>query len=429
MPDAKASPKPASSRKTTVATTPASPGKVPKKVEVHLPGPAPRTASEAKNVSPLTKTNLKAIHARSSSSISSMKKIIDDEASASTKKPTSTVSRKRMATPETADDNTSIAESSVMGGGSIRRTEAERIEYFKNQPDCAEVEPHSVKCTRCNKVVALGRKQTYTVKPWENHRRKCDQKLAAGSVIDDTVSVSVRSEMRSDIGAGSGRRTTGEQRKAELEADPRAERVDIDQVLCRKCQKWVRLSTKTAYALANWNKHQENCGDEMVSSRVAMAKRKITLVNDSQAKIKSPRLVECTVCSTDVELVGDHDYTLTNWELHKTTCSPPSTSKVKAKAKENAATTSKTASSPRSTVSTATESTIVADASTSRGLKRRLEDDELEADDPDARPVNKPRKESYTPVQKEAPGLFGWFLLPFKAFLTGFQESIRDAPP
>ncbi|KAJ7066495.1 hypothetical protein C8F01DRAFT_703966 [Mycena amicta] len=424
MPDAKPSPKPASSRKATVVIPPA----VPKKVDVHLPGPSPRTASaakpEAKNASPLTKTSLKAIHARSSSSISSMKKVLDDGASAtgspsSAKKPPATINRKRLATPETADDNASVAESSVMGG-TIRRTEAERIEYFKNQPDCTELEPHSVTCTRCNKVVSLGRKQTYTVKPWETHRRRCDQKLAAGSVINDGASV--RSEIRSEKG-GSARRMTADERKAELEGDPRAERVDIDQVLCRKCQKWVRLSTKTAYALYNWNQHQGVCGDEMVSSRVAMAKRKIALVNDSQAKTKGPRFVECAICSTSVELAGDQDYTLTNWESHKQTCPP----KAKAKGKGKAA--PKTASAPRSSVSTGTESTVVAEASTSRGVKRRLEEPELEADDPDAREANRPRKESYTPVQKEAPGMFGWFLMPFKAFLTGFKESIGDAPP
>jgi hypothetical protein len=68
-----------------------------------------------------------------------------------------------------------------MGVGAIRRTEAERIEYFNNQPDCSNIEPHNVTCTRCNKVVQLGRKQTYTVKPWETHRRRCDQ--MSGSVM------------------------------------------------------------------------------------------------------------------------------------------------------------------------------------------------------------------------------------------------------
>jgi hypothetical protein len=102
-------------------------------------------------------------------------------------------------------------------------------------------------------------------------------------------------------------------------------------------------------------------------------------------------------------------------------CSPSSSSgKGKAKA----------AKAPRSTAST--EATLVAgpspssEASSSRGTKRRLEDPELDADDPDARLANRPRKETYAPVQKEPPSLLGWFLMPFKAFMQGVKESIAE---
>jgi hypothetical protein len=71
--------------------------------------------------------------------------------------------------------------------------------------------------------------------------------------------MSVQSEMRSE--AGTKTRTTQAERKKILEEDERAEDVQIDQVLCRKCQKWVRLSTRTPYALGNWNQHQNGCAD------------------------------------------------------------------------------------------------------------------------------------------------------------------------
>jgi len=358
-----------------------------------------------------------------------MKRIADDAASATdspSKKPPSVIKHKRFATPET--DNASVAESSVTGTGTIRRTEAERIEYFKNQPDCANLEPHNVTCTRCNKVVQLGRKQTYTVRPWESHRRRCDQKVSAGAVFDDALSV--RSDMRSDMG---GSRTTVKQRQAILEDDPRAEKVQADQVLCRKCQKWIRLSTRTAYALNHWNVHQAACADAVESSRVAAAKRKVDLVNDSQAKDFGPRHVQCGLCSAKIKLVGEYDYALTNWELHKQTCPPPGPSSP-SKAKAAAV---KPARAPRSSASTATEATVVAaDAAeaeaktlSSRGPKRRLEDLQLEVDDPDARAPNRPRKETYVPVQKEPPSLLGWFLLPFKAFMAGFKEGISPETP
>ncbi|KAJ6518911.1 hypothetical protein C8R45DRAFT_949702 [Mycena sanguinolenta] len=431
MPDAKpaskavdAKPQSKASRKDTAPPAPVSPGKVPKKVDVHLPGPSPRTAkakAEAQGTPSSTKKAKTVNHTRSVSSVSSMKGIVDANDSPSSKKPISSISRKRFATPDDVDDNVSVADSSIsMGAGTIRRTEAERIEYFNNQADAANIEPHNVTCTRCNKVVQLGRKQTYTVKPWEKHRKRCDQMTAPSkSVADDGGSV--RSEMRSE--AGGTVRTTEAQRKEFLESDPRAETVQVDQVLCRKCQKWIRLSARTNYALGNWTTHQASCADAVVSSRVAMAQRKIHLVNDPQAKTSEPRNVECRVCGTNVALVGEWDYTLTSWEAHKQTCPAPSSSS-KGKA-------AKSPRAPRSSAST--EATVVAgpssEASSSRGTKRRLEDPELDVDDPDARQPNRPRTETYEPVQKEPPSLLGWFLMPFKAFMQGVKESITETPP
>ncbi|KAF7370507.1 hypothetical protein MSAN_00682600 [Mycena sanguinolenta] len=425
MPDAKpaskaadAKPQSKASRKDTAPPAPVSPGKAPKKVDVHLPGPSPRTAkakAEAQDAPSSAKKAKTVNHTRSASSVSSMKGIVDASDSPSSKKPISSINRKRFATPEDVDDNASVAESSIsMGVGTIRRTEAERIEYFNNQADATNIEPHNVTCTRCNKVVQLGRKQTYTVKPWENHRKRCDQMVVpSGSVVDDGGSV--RGEMRSE--AGGTVRTTEAQRKAILEADQRAETVQVDQVLCRKCQKWIRLSTRTNYALGNWTVHQASCADAVVSSRVAMAQRKIQLVNDPQAKSSGPRNVECRICGTNVALVGEWDYTLTSWEAHKQTCP--------------AARPPKTPRAPRSSVST--EATVVAgpssEASSNRGTKRRLEDPELDVDDPDARQPNRPRTETYEPVQKEPPSLLGWFLMPFKAFMQGVKESITETPP
>jgi hypothetical protein len=76
------------------------------------------------------------------------------------------------------DDNVSIADSTI-STGRVRRNEAERIQYFENQPECGKMEPHHVQCLRCDKSVNLGRKQTYAVRPWEIHRASCDQRPAS----------------------------------------------------------------------------------------------------------------------------------------------------------------------------------------------------------------------------------------------------------
>jgi len=73
------------------------------------------------------------------------------------------------------DDASSVAKS-CPGSVRRRRTEAERIEVIKGHVHCGEMEPHRVFCTRCDQWVNLGKKQTYTVKSWEKHRIRCDQK-------------------------------------------------------------------------------------------------------------------------------------------------------------------------------------------------------------------------------------------------------------
>lgn len=54
-------------------------------------------------------------------------------------------------------------------------------------------------------------------------------------------------------------RRTAAERQAFLEADARAEEVQPDQVKCRGCQNWVRLSTSRQYDLQRWYRHQGYC--------------------------------------------------------------------------------------------------------------------------------------------------------------------------
>lgn len=65
-------------------------------------------------------------------------------------------------------------------------------------------------------------------------------------------------------------RKTVAERKATLEADSRVANIKPDEVQCRKCEKWIRLSTKMEYALGNWNKHALICCDAVYVSDIAM---------------------------------------------------------------------------------------------------------------------------------------------------------------
>lgn len=443
--------------------------KGPKRIDFRLPGPSPKRVRrdseelrDAGNTAPSGKAS-KSLHCRSSSSISSLSHVVRQHAASNSasKKPISLISVSSQplqgATMPEIDDNASVAESSK-GGLKIRRTEAERIQYFRAHPHCGTMEPHRVLCTRCHRFVNLGRKQTYAVRPWETHRSRCDQKPPrsethegsarneeeeASDNGDDAASTVAPSVAQSDISV----RRTEPERKDFLDSDTRAEAVKHDEVLCRKCQKWIRLSTRQKFALTNWNKHQRSCSDAVPSSRVATAERKLRIVNDSQAKSFDARNVECALCGVCVVLEGEGDYNLTTWDEHKSCCSKSDnlsttrastniTTKLFSESIHSIDPSPEPVKFPDTPVrpppsSASTDGTLIAsDTSPSTSMRRgtkRVRDnaDDKLVDDPDTRPTNRPRNQTYQPPQREAPSPMGWFLLPFKAFVRGFQESLR----
>ena len=100
---------------------------------------------------------------------------------------------RRAASPaDTADDNESVAESVP---GTVRRTEEQRIQYLREQPDCGELEPHRVFCKRCKRWVGMGGKPSYPVYKWTRHIEKCKTKEPAcvSVVLQRTVPSNNRS--------------------------------------------------------------------------------------------------------------------------------------------------------------------------------------------------------------------------------------------
>jgi hypothetical protein len=79
----------------------------------------------------------------------------------------------RLPTPD--DENSSISEAAA-DVTKPRRTEAERSQILKDHPECGDVETHRVYCNRCKKWLSLGKRQAYSLGPWEKHRATCDRK-------------------------------------------------------------------------------------------------------------------------------------------------------------------------------------------------------------------------------------------------------------
>ncbi|KAI6096987.1 hypothetical protein EDD16DRAFT_1772166, partial [Pisolithus croceorrhizus] len=343
-----------------------------------------------------------------------------------------------------ADETESIAESSC--GTRVYRSEPERIEYFKKQPECGELEPHRAFCTRCDSWINLRKNQTYTVQPWEKHRAKCDLKPSvAKEFVPQCIEwSSLRPRPSGDVEPsltceGIPTNKSESTRLAVLQADPRAQEIKPYEVLCRRCQKWIKLSDQS-YTLSNWQGHQLRCSGSTPNSRVATTERKIALLNDPQVKTITTRSVCCACCKGTVMSEGDLDYDHTKWNEHKRTCIPMTP----------AAPTmaSKSLSSRLSHVFPPTPGNLTTPTPISRtssrsltSLRSALPDDALAVNSPtgqtgekrareetevaeDSRPSNRPRSEDYKPPEREPPGPWGWFMQPVKAFIRGFREGL-----
>ncbi|KAL0065833.1 hypothetical protein AAF712_007136 [Marasmius tenuissimus] len=400
-----------------------------KKPEFKVPeGPYKRQRRDSEIPDSVSVGSKKKTHIRSASSVTSFKQLQSSSAASSptqkpvsrSHKPSSSVSQKNPAPSESEfDDGASIAES-ISTTNKLRRTEGERIEYFKNQPEASDIEPHHVTCLRCKKTVNLGKRQTYAVKPWETHRTRCDAKVFQSGEDNDNESEAAVTNTTVRP------RTTEAERKAILESE--AEEVKPDEAKCKRCEKWIRLGNGK-YSLGNWQGHQSRCGGVTPSSRVATAERKLRLVNDPGAKSFGPRHVECATCTKSIVLEGEADYTLASWEVHKSECHEPDSSSPKTPSSPERRTI------PRPPASVESSSTVVSPEGVegsppSRGVKRRLEEDvEEDGAEPLTEPTtepptNRPRTETYVPPQKEAPSPLGWFMMPIRSFMRGFRESL-----
>jgi len=325
-------------------------------------------------------------------------------------------------------DDVSIAESSK----SHRKTEEERLQFFKSQPDCRQVEPHRAFCSGCDQWVPLNPTRAYVMRPWLVHRRECrrnsltakqentkahdkEEEAPDGSEGDNDVTSAVQSTSEK-----SGRFKGEAERQAYLEADPRSEEVRPYEVLCKTCKKWVQLGNKTRYSLYHWKDHQKRCSGSIPSSRVATAERKLKLVNDPSAKLFTPTSVQCAHCGATVMLHGEGDYNVTKWEEHKADClsSPQDKQVVKA---SNASPSRSEKSENRPPISVAsTEATAVDGTALSGGSKKRLR--EADEEDSETRPRARARTNSAHPS-----GALDWLLLPFRSFVSGFKMGLGQS--
>ncbi|THH26979.1 hypothetical protein EUX98_g7205 [Antrodiella citrinella] len=165
-----------------------------------------------------------------------------------------------------------------------RKSEADRIQFFNDDPNCADLSPYRALCTKCQKVIVLSTNRRYVMKNWAIHRKSdcaivpdeagltspkpAVQSSAEAKEIATEPSLLVppapsASSVKFPTVVGSetikeeAQLSKQDKRKARLEADPLAETVEAHAVLCRSCHQWIQLAATTRYATAKWVDHRE----------------------------------------------------------------------------------------------------------------------------------------------------------------------------
>ncbi|TFK29681.1 hypothetical protein FA15DRAFT_663846 [Coprinopsis marcescibilis] len=390
--------------------------------------PQKSMAKEALNAKPPTvvKQAPKQSDAPSRSN-SSIKQPLKDTASV-----TKPISKARSVAQSLRDeDEGSVAESiaeSTITSGRISRTVKDRQEYFKNQSDCAAFGPYRALCSRCKHFVNLNRSQTYAVTPWERHRAKCDQELASEAALPANADEMVNLPPSQIFGELPVRRSASE-RRAYLLSEKNIEVVEEGRVKCNSCSNWVTLKKGQPYDLTKWKQHKERCVQDTPSDRILTAERKLAIINDPQVKSFDSTSIECSKCDQKIVGTSGKEYDLEAWESHKEQCREAAEPQQPEGTVSSVPFPAVKSGEPSSSVAS-TEDTLVAASGheSTRGAKRPREEETSETVlEEDERPANRKRSEIYEPPIQDAPTPMGWILLPFKSFVRGFRQSLKNS--
>ncbi|KAK7685638.1 hypothetical protein QCA50_010982 [Cerrena zonata] len=260
-----------------------------------------------------------------------------------------------------------------------RKSEDERVQYFKSDPLCKEIEAHRALCARCTTWVDLNPKRRYIMKEWVAHRKGCgkgtddvplpppptgqeDEDDDDDEEEEENPSPIAPTPVASPASADKPKRQvrTEFERKAILEADPLIGDVKPHEVYCKQCSKWIRLNPTQKYTIGNWTNHVKRC-----------SLKKTTVVPGEDSAETKP--------SSPTKSIVDH--TSPNGKANGTTAS-------RKRARED------------------DEDTDTEDRSRTQSESRAV----------------KPRTENYKPPE----GLWRRLTSSFRSFIDGFRQGLAD---
>ncbi|TDL24569.1 hypothetical protein BD410DRAFT_94573 [Rickenella mellea] len=227
-----------------------------------------------------------------------------------------------------------------------RRSRDQRAQELLNDDRIGEVEPHRVLCKICKEWVGLHNSKEYFSYTWYKHVDRCEQKRKGITPKRRTADTPV-DEVHHVPKIPFSRKTL-EERKTQLESDPRVGDVEPHRIHCKVCDKWLKLNNDIEYATFNWFKHISKCdgktaspvkGDVGPSEKPAEVAEVVevppppktktrTTAQEREVKLRQdPRLVEveahrclCGMCGRWLKLQNKIEYDAHNWLSHAIKC-------------------------------------------------------------------------------------------------------------
>ncbi|KAL5498746.1 hypothetical protein ACEPAH_2101 [Sanghuangporus vaninii] len=277
-----------------------------------------------------------------------------------------------------AEDDEASASASTSMKRRKGRTAEERKQALLSDPRAGQVLPNEVFCNMCKKWIKLYKEVEYVESNWIRHAERCSVRVAAKTSPKARVSdaLVLTSASFNSLGKRSPMKTD-EERLRDLQADPRIEAIEPQQVLCRICKQWIKLQLYRNYDIWNWRKHiplceQRHPGTDDGSSRLtrlraqpsesnrllrsvkaeelggrpssgpsvpvpltappafsssakskdetSVEERRAILEKDGRCQNIEPQRVTCKLCQRVVGLHVKKDYSLSNWYKHVASC-------------------------------------------------------------------------------------------------------------
>ncbi|KAK7044007.1 hypothetical protein VNI00_008176 [Paramarasmius palmivorus] len=224
------------------------------------------------------------------------------------------------------------------------------LEHRAPETKASEYQSGHIKCEMCHQMIPFRDPKTgqLCVDVWNTHKKECYSNLhsvsetsrrprsarsptpphrhAPQSSQDPILYTPTSLSISQGQGPPPKRRRakrTEEERIAYLKSDPYVAEFEAYKVLCKSCDKWIRLRPNSTYCSIPWDAHRKSCLAKKISSKntYALEERNSLFSKDPDVRKFDAERVLCAACDQWIAInPEDHLQGLRKWHAHKESC-------------------------------------------------------------------------------------------------------------